>query len=143
MAKGPESAEQCRLHSLGIQRDRELSRRAHMLQKEPERTTIQSTAEEHKRQEYMSKHSSVTARKKHFQSNLSLKFEREPLTKSSISDHFWPPFGPLDPFWEGSGSQRETERILDTIFTRLLVDLGSPWVSLWIPFGRKTVKNNI
>ena len=71
-----------------------------MLQKEPEGTTIQSTAEEHKRQEHMSKHSSVTARKKHFQSNLSLKFQREPLTKSSISDHFWPPFGPLDPFWE-------------------------------------------
>ena len=109
VAKGPESAEQCRFHSLGIQRDRELSRRAHMLQKEPKRTTIQSTAEEHKRQEYMSKHSSVTARKKHFQSNLSLKFQRKPFTKSSISDHFWPPFGPLDPFWEGSGSQRETE----------------------------------
>ena len=33
MAKGPESAQQCRLHSLGVQRDRELSMRAHMLQK--------------------------------------------------------------------------------------------------------------
>ena len=143
MAKGPESAEQCRLHSLGIQRDRELSRRAHMLQKEPERTTIQSTAEEHKRQEYMSKHSSVTARKKHFQSNLSLKFQRKPITKSSIFDHFWVPFGPLDPFWEGSGSQRETKRILDTISTQLFMDLGSHWLPLWTPFARKTVKNYI
>ena len=102
-----------------------------MLQKEPERTTIQSTAEEHKRQEYMSKHSSVTARKQHFQSNLSLKFQRKPFTKSSISDHFWPPFGPLDPFWEGSGSQRETERILDTI----LLDFWWIWGALGYPFG--------
>ena len=57
VAKGPESAEQSRLHSLGIQRDGELSRRAHMLQKEPERITMQLTAEEHKKQEYISKHS--------------------------------------------------------------------------------------
>ena len=58
-------------------------------------------------------------------------------------DHFWQPFGALDPFWEGSGSQRETEWILDTIFTRLLVDLGNPWVPLWIPFDRKKVKKYI
>ena len=74
VAKGPESAEQCRLHSLGIQRDRKLSMRAHTLQKEPERTTIQLTAEEHNRQEYMTKHSSATARNQHFQNNPPLKF---------------------------------------------------------------------
>ena len=33
VAKGPESAEQSRLHSLGLQRNRELSMRAHTLQK--------------------------------------------------------------------------------------------------------------
>ena len=33
MAKGPESAEQCRLHSLGIQRDRELSMSSHARKK--------------------------------------------------------------------------------------------------------------
>ena len=140
MAKGPESAEQGRLHSLGIQRDREQSLRAHTIQKAKKDSNIW-TAEEHKRQEHMSKHSSVTARKKHFQSNLSLKFQREPLTKLSISDHFWPPFGPLDALWEGSGSQRETEWILDTVFTRLLMDFGNPWVPLWTPFARKTTKN--
>ena len=137
MAKGPESAKQCRLGSLGIQRDRELSMRAHTIQKAKKNYNTW-TAEEHNRQEYMSKQSSVTARNKHFQNNLSLKFQRKPFTKSSIFDHFGAPFGPLDPFWERSGSQRETERILDTIFTRLLMDFGSPWPPLGITFRRKT-----
>ena len=77
VAKGPESAEQCRLHSLGIQRDRELSMSSHARKKTERstiRSTIQWTAEEHKRQEYMSKHSSATARNQHFQNNPPLKF---------------------------------------------------------------------
>ncbi len=73
MAEGPESAEQCRLHSLGIQRDRELSMRAHTIQK-AKKNYHTWTAEEHEKQEYISKHSSVTARNKHFQNNMSLKF---------------------------------------------------------------------
>ena len=108
VAKGPESAQQGKLHSLGIQRDREQSLRAHTIQKAKKDSNIW-TAEEHKRQEHMSKHSSVTARNKHFQNNISLKIQRKPVTKSSISDHFGAPFGPLDPFRERSGSQRETE----------------------------------
>ena len=46
-------------------------------------------------------------------------------------DNFWQPFGALDPFWEGSGSQRETERILDTI----LLDFWWIWGALGYPFG--------
>ena len=74
VAKGPESAEQCRLHALGIRRDRGAKHESSHATKKPERTTIQLTAEEHKRQEYMSKHSSATARNEHFQCTSSLKF---------------------------------------------------------------------
>ena len=56
VTKGPEGAEYGSLHALWRQSDRELSRRAHMLQKARE-NTIKLLAEERRREEYMPKQS--------------------------------------------------------------------------------------
>ena len=62
------------------------------------------------------------------------------MNKSLTFDHFWPPFGPLDPLWEGSGSQRETKRILETTFIILLMDFGNPRAPHWGPLLEKLEK---
>ena len=58
-------------------------------------------------------------------------------------DHFWQPFGALDPFWEGSGSQGKPSEF----WTPFLLDFWLIWGALGYPFGsllaRKNVKNDI
>ena len=89
-----------------------------MLQKELERTTMQLTAEEHKRQEYISMHSSATARSQHFQSNLSLKFQRN----LSQNRRFPITFGHLLDPWTPSGRDLAAKGKPDEFWAPFLFD---------------------
>ena len=131
MTKGPESTEQSRLDSLGIQRDREVSMRAHMLLKKPESNTIQLTAEEHKRRAYMSKHSSATVRNQQFHTICHWIS-----TETSSHNHrFLRPFGYLLDPWTPSGRDLAAKWKPSEFWTTFLFDFWWIWEALGHPFG--------
>ena len=131
MAKGPESAEQCRLHSLGIQRDRELSMRAHMLQnkqKELQYNWLQrSTRDKSTCQSIAQQLPGINIFKtiRHWNSKENL----------SQNHRFSITFGHLLHPWTPSGRHLAAKAKPSEFWTPFLLDFWSIWETLGYPFG--------